>query len=241
MWGWNNALPMGQSAQSCSGVVENRLVSVDASSPGGHSSTPYRATALPGVGDLQARYNSHSRLQARYSSRSLFSASFVFHEYYLLLYFYFYSYLFLPFKLAAMPRRRGSTRGTGAPVRGTPGRGSLRSTPGRQCHTTSRTPGSQSHTTSRAPGSQSHTTRRTPGRQSHTRIPGTPGSEGSRKIHAAALGAKLQALIAAILPLSTPLPVLQVAKVETKRQATIETPLTIIAPYPLPSHKRVPQ
>jgi len=26
MWGWNNPLPMGQSAQSCPGVVENRLV-----------------------------------------------------------------------------------------------------------------------------------------------------------------------------------------------------------------------
>jgi hypothetical protein len=75
----------------------------------------------------------------------------------------------------------------------------------------------------------------TPGHQ------GPQGSEGSRKIHAAALGAKLQALIAAILPLSTPLPVIKVAKVETKRQATIETPLTIIAPYPLPSHKRVPR
>ena len=75
----------------------------------------------------------------------------------------------------------------------------------------------------------------TPGHQ------GPRGLEGSRKTHAAALGTKLQALIAAILPLSTPLPVLQVAKVETKRQATIETPLTIIAPYPLPSHKRVPQ
>ena len=25
MWGWNNPLPMGQSAQSCPGVVENRL------------------------------------------------------------------------------------------------------------------------------------------------------------------------------------------------------------------------
>jgi len=96
-----------------------------------------------------------------------------------------------------MPRRRGSTRGTGAPVRSTPGRGSLRSTPWRQGHTTSwtpesqthcqagtprsqshthaGTPGRQSHTTSRTPGSQSHTTRRTPGRQSHTRAPGTPG------------------------------------------------------------------
>jgi len=85
-----------------------------------------------------------------------------------------------------MPRRRGSTRGTGAPVRGTTGRGSLRSTPGRQCPTTSRTPGSQSHTQagtpgsqshtmSRTPGSQSHTMRRTPGRQSHTRTQGTRG------------------------------------------------------------------
>jgi len=74
-----------------------------------------------------------------------------------------------------MPRRRGSTRGTGAPVRGTPGRGSLRSTPGRQCHTTSRTPGSQSHTQAGTPGSQSHNTSRAPGRQSHTRTPGTPG------------------------------------------------------------------
>jgi len=94
--------------------------------------------------------------------------------------------LFLPFKLAAIPRRRGSTRGTGAPVRGTSGRGSLRSTPERQCHTTSRTPGSQSHTQAGTPGSQSHTdagtpgsqshtTRRTPGRQSHTRTPGAPG------------------------------------------------------------------
>jgi len=74
--------------------------------------------------------------------------------------------------------------GTGAPFRGTPGRGSLRSTPGRESHTTSRTrgsqshtqagtPGSQSHTMSRTPGSQSHTTLRTPGRQSHTRTPGT--------------------------------------------------------------------
>ena len=140
-----------------------------------------------------------------------------------------------------MPRRRRSTRGTGAPVRGTPGRGSLRSTPGRQCHTTSRTPRSQSHTTSRTPGSQSHTTSMTPGRQSHTRPPGTPGSEGSRKTHASVLGAKLQALIAVILLLSTQLPVLRLGKVETKMEATIETPLAIIAPYPLPSHKQVPQ
>jgi len=75
----------------------------------------------------------------------------------------------------------------------------------------------------------------TPGHQ------GPRGLEGARKTQAAALGAKLQALIAAILRLSTPLPVLRVAKGETKRQATIETPLTIMAPYPLRSHKRVPQ
>jgi len=41
----------------------------------------------------------------------------------------------------------------------------------------------------------------TPGHQ------GPRGSEGSRKTPAGALGTKLQALIAAILPLSTPLPV----------------------------------
>jgi len=158
-----------RTALSYPGVVENRLVQVDAFTPEGHSSSPYRATALAGVGDLQARYNWHSRLQARYSSPSLFSAFFVFQEYFLLLdlFYLFYSYLFLPFKLAAMPLRRGSTRGTGAPVRGAPGRGSLRSTPGRQCHTTSRTAGSQSHTQAGTPGSQSHTMSRTLGSQCH--------------------------------------------------------------------------
>ena len=160
-----------RTALSYPGVVENRLVQVDASTPKGHSSSPYRATVLPGVGDLQARYNSHSRLQARYSSPSLFSAFFVFQEYFLLLYsfffFFFYSYLFLPFKLAAMPLRRCSRRGTGAPVRGTAGRGSFKSTPGRQCHTTSRTAGSQSHTQAGTPGSQSHPMSRTPGSQCH--------------------------------------------------------------------------
>jgi len=138
--------------------------------------------------------------------------------------------LFLSFQLAAMPQRRGSTRGTRAPVRGTRWTGSLRSTRGQQCHTTSRTPGSQSHTTCK-----------TSGRQSHTRTPRTPGSEQLRKSHAAAPGAKLQLLIAAILHLSTPLRVLRVAKVEPKREPTLETSLTIIAPYPLLSHKRVPQ
>jgi len=79
-----------------------------------------------------------------------------------------------------MPGRRGSTRGTGAPVKGTPGRPGHRSTPGRQCHTTSRTrgsqsntqagtPGSQSDTQADSPGSQCGTTSRTPIRQSHTR------------------------------------------------------------------------
>ena len=66
-----------------------------------------------------------------------------------------------------MPRRRGSTRG----ARGTPGRGSLRSSPRRQSHSVvdTSTPGSQSHTMT--PGSQSHTA--TPGSQldSHTASP----------------------------------------------------------------------
>jgi len=51
----------------------------DASSPGGHSSSPYRATALQGVGDLQARYNSHCRLQACYSSGSLFFKNIIYY------------------------------------------------------------------------------------------------------------------------------------------------------------------
>ena len=61
--------------------------------------------------------------------------------------------------------------------------------------------------------------------------------EGLSKTHTAVLGAKLQALIAAILLLSTPLPAFRVVKVEMKREVSIETSLTIIAPYPLPSRK----
>jgi len=75
----------------------------------------------------------------------------------------------------------------------------------------------------------------------------TPGHKGrwwsqeSRKTHGAALGAKLLVLIAAILLLSTPLQLLPVVKVDTNWEATIETPLTIIALYQLLRHKRVPQ
>jgi len=74
-----------------------------------------------------------------------------------------------------MSGQRGSKRGTEAPVRGTPGRGSHRSTRGRQSYTTSRTPGSQSHSQAGTLGRQGHITSRTPVGQSHIRTPGTLG------------------------------------------------------------------
>jgi len=74
-----------------------------------------------------------------------------------------------------MSGQRGSKHGTGAPVRGTPGRGIHRSTRRRQSHTTSRTRWSQSHSQAGTLGRQGHITSRTPVGQSHIRTPGTLG------------------------------------------------------------------
>ena len=69
-----NPLPIRQSAWSLArGWWEGGLGSVGPSFHGGRNPSTYRAIALPGVGDLQARFNSHSRVQTRYRSRSLFS------------------------------------------------------------------------------------------------------------------------------------------------------------------------
>jgi len=93
---------------------------------------------------------------------------------------------------------------------------------------------------SRTLRSQSHTKHRTLRRKGHTRTPGTSGVGRIEKNTGSCTRAKPQALVATILLLSTPPPVLEVVKVEMKREASIETPLTIIALYPVPSCKRVP-